>query len=163
MSDTEPMKRCIKCGAMRPLSDFYKHKAMKDGHLNKCKECTKKDVKENRENNLEYYKEYDRIRDQSEERKEMKRRYQQTEAGKESIKKSHKKWIENNRKKRNAQIKVGNAIRDGKLIKQPCEICGNAEKVVAHHCDYDKPLEVMWLCPKCHTAWHKENGEAANG
>lgn len=40
------MKSCFKCGQVKLLTDFYTHKRMKDGHLNKCKECTKKDVSE---------------------------------------------------------------------------------------------------------------------
>lgn len=41
------MKVCMKCGHEKPIEEFYKHKKMSDGRLNKCKECTKKDVAEN--------------------------------------------------------------------------------------------------------------------
>jgi hypothetical protein len=36
-------KTCFRCGVLQPLTEFYKHKGMADGHLNKCKTCTKGD------------------------------------------------------------------------------------------------------------------------
>ena len=38
-------KICFKCNVEQPLSNYYKHKQMGDGHLNKCKSCTKSDSK----------------------------------------------------------------------------------------------------------------------
>lgn len=48
-----------------------------------------------------------------------------------------------------ARLAVANALRSGKLVRQPCEVCG-APKVHAHHDSYRKPLDVRWLCSKHH-------------
>lgn len=45
------MKKCFKCGASKEMSEFYKHPATLDGYLNKCKKCTKADIKLNVEKN----------------------------------------------------------------------------------------------------------------
>ena len=45
------MKPCIRCSTVKPLSEFHKHKGMKDGHLNKCRSCVVKDVAEWRQKN----------------------------------------------------------------------------------------------------------------
>ncbi len=64
------------------------------------------------------------------------------------------KWRDKNYHKYKAQVKLRNAVVAGNIIRQPCQLCGKS-KVHAHHSDYTKPLEVMWLCPKHHTAWHR--------
>ena len=43
------MKKCFKCYEEKPLDDFYKHPQMADGHLNKCRPCTRADVASNEE------------------------------------------------------------------------------------------------------------------
>lgn len=52
-----------------------------------------------------------------------------------------------------ARAAVHHAIRDGKLERQACEICG-ATPAHAHHEDYSRALDVRWLCPECHRAEH---------
>lgn len=56
------MKYCFKCGIKKDLEEFYKHPQMPDGRVNKCKECNKKDVRENLHKKKKYYAKYDRKR-----------------------------------------------------------------------------------------------------
>lgn len=66
------------------------------------------------------------------------------------------KAIPENRVKIRAREAVQNALRYGKMARQPCEVCG-AEKTHGHHDDYLKPLEVRWLCHSCHAAEHRDH------
>lgn len=67
--------------------------------------------------------------------------------------KAHKDDPEHKRKIRVRQI-TKNAIRRGELVRKPCEICGHL-KVDAHHHDYNKPFEVIWLCREHHGMAHR--------
>ena len=53
-----------------------------------------------------------------------------------------------------AHQQVAKAIRKGEILKQPCIKCGL--KAVAHHPDYSKPLEVIWLCKAHHGFEHRK-------
>ncbi len=59
------------------------------------------------------------------------------------------KWKKKNPERRSAHGKVFYAVKIGKLKKEACKVCG-VDKVHAHHEDYNKPLEVIWLCPMHH-------------
>jgi len=140
------MKECFKCKLSKPLSEFYKHSQMKDGHVNKCIECNKKDVGKHRLENIEKIRQYDRERAKNPERI----------ANNIEV---NRAWREEDKRIGKAHAKVSYAIKKGVLIKMPCIRCGE-QKSLAHHEDYDKPLEVMWLCQPCHKQRHKELREA---
>jgi hypothetical protein len=142
----EATKPCFKCGEIKPLSLFYKHSQMADGHVNKCKECNKLDVAHNTRKNQEYYLEYDRARSKTTERKIAAVTYSAT---------TRERWAF--RKK--ATSAVGNAIRDGKLVRPcTCEYCGIQGDIEAHHSSYaeDMYLVVTWLCIMCHNLVHRK-------
>jgi len=81
------------------------------------------------------------------------------EKNKDKSRRIKREWNARNPDKRRAEIAVGNAIRDGRLAKQPCEVCG--AKAQAHHDDYSKLLEVRWLCSFHHGLEHRRYGVAA--
>ncbi len=68
-----------------------------------------------------------------------------------------KRMMEKYPEKMRARQKVYRAKKSGKLLPQPCEICGTKENIQAHHPDYKKPLDVMWLCPDDHRKIEIEN------
>jgi len=85
---------------------------------------------------------------------EVQKTYLKSEKGKNMMRKRNQKFAENNPERKRLYHKVWYAGKTGKLERKPCEICGNL-KSQAHHPNYTKPLEVVWLCLKHH---RKEEG-----
>ena len=136
------IKTCFKCKAEKAITEFYVHPAMGDGRLNKCKECTKKDVSENYRANSEHYRKYERERFKTADRKAAVRRYQAERR-------------ERHPEKNKARYALTNAVRDGRIDKpEKCSKCGTGGRVEGHHHDYSKPLDVRWLCFKHHREYH---------
>ena len=156
-------KKCIKCGEIKPLSEFYAHKQMGDGHLNKCIQCVKEAAKRHRELNIEKIKEYDRNRPNAKERNELNKKRKKDlkeldpELSREKELSRIKRYREKHKENYKTYLIVEKAIKDG-VLKNPgrCEKCGAAGYTEAHHENYAKPLEVCWLCDKCHKERHKE-------
>lgn len=134
-------KTCFKCGEAKQLGEFYAHPMMADGHLNKCKDCAKKDMRQHRIANPEKVREYDRQRARHPHRVALRHRVQQQE------------W-DRHPDRQKARNTLSNAVRDGKVKKLPCAFCASADGLEAHHHDYTKPLDVTWLCRPCHRRYH---------
>ena len=136
------LKACFRCGIEKPMEEFYAHPMMGDGHLGKCKDCTKTDVRQNRKGRLGYYRTYDQLRQREPERR-----------AKQAI--HAKKWGRKHPERRLAHRKVSQAVHAGLLTRKPCEVCGSDKHIHAHHDDYDRPLDVVWLCPVHHFERHR--------
>ena len=151
------MKTCFKCQQAKPLTEFYRHAQMADGHLNKCKCCTKKDSHQHHQHKLATdvqwaLAERGRHRDKS-------RRYRAAGVAPIPSNESKRQYLDRNPIKHAAHIAVHRAIGSGRLTRQPCEQCG-AVKTEAHHDDYTKPLSVRWLCVRHHNEFHVKQREA---
>ena len=131
------VKTCFRCGRVRTIEEFYRHSEMADGHLGKCKECTRRDVADHYRRNRERIRVYEQARYQDPERRRKVLEYQR-----------RRRKLRPEREL--AHRMVSNAVRDGRLKREPCEDCGATERVQAHHDDYSKPLSVRWLCFRCH-------------
>ena len=135
-------KVCFKCNQSKPISEFYKHPKMGDGHLGKCKECTKIDTKTNRNARIDYYRAYDATR--------AKLPYRIALAIE-----LNRRWRKEDARRSSAHSKVASAVKSGLIKRKPCERCGSV-KSMAHHESYDKPLQVTWYCQPCHKRRHKQ-------
>ena len=141
------MKKCRVCAEMKPHTAFYAHPNAAGGRDTRCKECAKA-YQRNRSRKNPKVQEYDRQRASLPHRVDLRAR-------------TAKRWRTQNPERYKAQTVVGNAIRDGKLKKEACFFCGTDTGVHAHHHDYEKPLDVTWLCPKCHHRLHEFEARVA--
>jgi len=155
---------CKKCGATDPDS-FYK------GIATFCRKHWKEKVRENRKSNADHYLAYEKSRAMAPHRVAARTEYQMTERGLAAMKRAkakyaatemaamaRKRYLANHPEKRAAHTATSNAIRDGRLQRTPCFVCGD-ERVEAHHPDYGQPLQVVWLCVKHHAQTHVEHRE----
>jgi hypothetical protein len=134
-------KVCRSCGQTKSSADFYRHPFTADRLLADCKVCHRAKVIANRDKKADYFRAYDRERSKLPHRRAKNREVAA-------------RWRANNPLRRAAQVILGNAIRDGKVVCWPgCAVC-DSTKVEAHHPDYDRPLDVVWLCPKHHKQIH---------
>lgn len=128
------MKICIQCKEEKSTDSFYRDKYRKDGFTYRCIPCY--EAKRERE-------------DPSNVRKRATRYGLKT--GWKQQAEMRKKYPEKYR----ARTALINAVRLGKIYRPPeCSRCLKSGRVQGHHFDYSRPLDVIWLCQKCHTREH---------
>jgi hypothetical protein len=136
-------KLCKACGVEHDLESGFYFNRKHNNYSTLCRPCTCAQVRTNRAMRSEYYAQYERMRfDQDGPRcapttPEVRARIS-------------REWSKKNREKRRAHCRVKRAIDSGNLLRGPCEVCGVSDGVEAHHDDYDKPLDVRWLCTVHH-------------
>ena len=128
------MKTCFKCGDAKLMTEFYAHPMMADGHLGKCKECTKRDVTLHRALNIDRLRSYDR------ERSKLPHRMARTS-------RIVARWLKVDKRRGRCHRA---AKRHHRKAPEACQMCGLTKRLERHHPDYDLPLLIVWLCKPCH-------------
>lgn len=131
------MRRCRTCDEIKSLVEFYKDERSRSGRMWDCIPCKIKRQKELYRKNRQERLAYEKKRAQDPKRKAY-------------VARKQAEWRTRNPERYKARVAVGNAVRDGRLKKGPCEVCGGRRRIQAHHDDYSKPLDVRWLCFKHH-------------
>ena len=129
-------KKCRCCGEYKNHNDFSKASSNSDGLQRWCKNC-----------HLDYFRTH-RV-----ENSIYQKRYSESVNGKIAISRKIKKHRERHRDRVYARDTLNNRIKSKKIIKEPCVVCGLNDSE-AHHDDYGKPIDVIWLCNKHHLEMH---------
>lgn len=142
-------RKCYKCKEEKVITLFGRDKYKKSGYGFRCKECGAK-----------YSKKWYVSPSATEKRIErhtktitQHKKYRQSQKGKVVSIRKAKRMRELYPEKWSARAKVRYAVKTGRLKKLPCDDCGDP-KSQGHHPDYNKPLEVIWLCDRHHKELH---------
>lgn len=143
------MKVCTKCKQKKPLSEFYQCWAKGGRHYASCKQC-QKDYANNRNDN----KKREDLQSYLQNKKEVNKRQRKNNPF--NHRRRNNEYNKKFPQKAKARLLILTAIRSGNIIKpDKCTICDRKAKLTGHHEDYNKPLEVVWICASCHNYIHK--------
>lgn len=144
MKATGDRKQCSRCGQAKGVISFTRNRSQPDGLENWCRDCR------NTAERGRYHGSLDAARSAGREKQRRLRRN-----GDYRPVKRARRWknVGLSRERERIYALVARAVKCGKIAKRPCETCGDP-KVKAHHDDYSRPLDVMWLCEIHHRAVH---------
>jgi hypothetical protein len=150
------MKKCGHCKKLFPLEEFTKNRTTKDGLYCYCKTCKAKKRAKYYQEHKEQFKIYQHEWDVK--NKDKVKMYKKRNGWKyrEKINKSSLIYLNKFPEKHKARVLVAKLIREGVLIKQPCEVCGELKVDAHHYLGYEEKhwADVKWLCFKHHRELH---------
>ena len=146
------MKTCTKCNESKPHEDFRLNVNAPDGYAYWCKKCQNRASELSKRKNKEAYRAKGRAKYARRMAKLHGEGYVVGSGGNKSFRVS-KLDPETKRIRYNARHYSRRALAEGRLVKQPCFVCGEQE-VEIHHPDYSRPLDVVWLCKAHHREVH---------
>lgn len=87
---------------------------------------------------------------------ERARKYRTTQNGKEVYREIMARQRKTHPNQVNARTILNQAVLSNK-VKKPlrCSVCNKKKVLDGHHEDYNKPLEVIWMCRQCHREYHR--------
>lgn len=152
-------KMCGSCGQKKSITEFYKNSHMHDGYLNQCIPCVRAARERYRTENKEKIREQHRLYYQKNRKGRIQAVADYYQRKPEVNNAAVKRYRARNPEATKARGAVTYAIKEGRLNPKPCERCDSTINIQAHHEDYSKPLDVVWLCPTCHGERHRELNE----
>lgn len=139
------MKKCIRCGEEKPDDCFYRQAGAKGGRRGTCGPCT-----------TAYYRAYVEMKvgKNPDYVKAMRRSSYRNKNEKHMD--VHKTRFVADRNKVRVRAQTRRAVLRGDISRGPCAACGATDRIHAHHEDYSRPFDVVWLCKACHSKRHVE-------
>jgi hypothetical protein len=157
------MKVCSRCKEEKDKETFCRERRNKDGLSYECKVCLserKKKSYDPEKYKTDEYREKNRIKSQEfrwsnpEKASQISKNWAQQ--NRQKRREYQEKWRRANLKQKAANAYIQRYIKKGIVIRSTkCTTCQAQGKTEAHHDDYNKPLEVLWLCRRCHMKLHR--------
>jgi hypothetical protein len=143
------LRKCRTCGEAKPLDEFYRHPSSASRRQSSCKACQKRRAAEWQQAHKGRHR--DSVALWKSTHREQVRRYES--AGRARRDKADQALV---RTVVRVASTVRRAIKSGVLVPPDyCSSCADTDlKLDAVHEDYSRPLEVTWLCRRCHYRWN---------
>ena len=132
-------RTCCRCHQEKSIGEFILNKSKPLGYEYRCRECSQI---------------YEGKRAKTPQKIAQVTRWHQSEYGKLRGRLNRARRFTLNPERYRAKDLIHSLVERGIIQRQPCAKCGDM-KSQAHHPDYSKPLEVVWLCQAHHSEEHR--------